>query len=107
MQNGRRSAEQYRQSPNNAFLPEPISECVYQKLATILVRADIAAKSLLLAHRKRVHSVHQFFGITWHFKPSIGVFQGLARVWRTELQYPCSWAMLPYKLREASFHVWG
>jgi hypothetical protein len=45
--------------------------------------------------------------VRWHFKPSVGVLQGLARVWEGKLQNAHLRTMLSYKVYHANFDVWG
>ena len=71
------------------------------------IQFHLLCSSILFSHRKRVHSVRQFFRVRWHFQPSVRVLQGLARVWEGKLQNPHIRTMRPYKIQHASFGLSG
>jgi hypothetical protein len=69
------------------------------------IQFDLLCSSILLSHRKRVHSLRQFLRVRWHFKPSVRVLQSLTRVWEGKLQNPRLRTMLPYKIQHANFDL--
>src|SRR6478735_5871258 len=66
-----------------------------------------AANSILLVRCQRVHSLHQFLRVRWHFKPSVRVLQRLARVREGKFQNLRLRTMLPYKVQHVSFDLCG